>query len=223
MVLSLFRLLLRRELTHHWRNKADIIHPLIFFLLVLSLLGLSMGHQPQALHHLAPHLVWMSVLLSAIMSFEHVFKSDFASGVLQQHFLRPKAIYPMIAAKMCAHWLVTCLPLLIFMPIIKLVFDLPWDTVGILTLSLVIGLVALTSIGTMAESLTLAKVKNSYLVALICLPLQIPVLLFALSMVENVHFMPRVKAYLALLGAVSLLTCVFCPLVTKQALKINLQ
>ncbi|MDP5254773.1 MULTISPECIES: heme exporter protein CcmB [unclassified Vibrio] len=223
MLFNVFCVLLRRELRHHWRNKADIVHPLIFFLLVLSLLGLSMGHQQQSLHNLAPHLVWISVLLSVLMSFDKVFKPDLTSGVLLQHFMRPKGIYPMIAAKMCSHWLVTCLPLLIFMPIIKLVFDLPWDALGVLTLSLLIGVLALTAIGTMAESLALAKAKSNYLVALICLPLQVPVLLFALSMMESAHFMPRVQAYLALLVAFSLLTCVFCPFVTKQALTINLQ
>lgn len=122
---------LRRELKIAFRNGAEIINPLWFFLIVITLFPLSIGPEPQLLARIAPGVVWVAALLAALLSLERLFKDDYLDGTLEQLMLTPSPLALTVLAKVLAHWLVTGLPLLILSPLVALLLSLIWQRGGL--------------------------------------------------------------------------------------------
>lgn len=221
--LSMFRWIVTRDLTLAWRRRADVLSTLIFFVIVVSLFPLGIGPESQLLRSIAPGVVWVAALLASMLSLNRVFANDYSDGTLDQMLLTPQPLYLVVMGKVVAQWLVSELPLVLIAPLIGVQFDLPSDTLFVLFISLLIGTPILSLIGSVGAALTLGLRGGGVLIALLILPLYIPVLIFGAGAVDASIVGVSPQANLYLLGAVLAVSFVFAPWATSAALRISLE
>jgi len=215
--------LLRRELLLAARRGADVVALLFFFMIAVSLFPLGIGADPALLRLIAPGVLWVAALLSTMLSLNRLFAGDYADGTLEQLLLSPQPLVLTVAIKTLAHWLVSGLPLVLLAPLLAVQFDLAGREIGVLTLSLLLGTPVLSLIGTIGAALTLGVRGAGVLVAVLVLPLYIPVLIFGAGAVVASAAGLSPQAGLSLLGALLALGVVFGPYAAALALRISLE
>ena len=154
---SIFIGIIRRDLQLALRRKSDSLSALIFFAVVASLFPLGIGPETKLLMQIAPGMLWIAALLAAMLSLHKLFTEDFIDGSLDQILLSTLPLPLVVLAKTIAHWLSSGLLLALVSPILALQFNLPFDSVGVLFLSLLLGTPLLSLIGSIGAGLTLAS------------------------------------------------------------------
>ncbi|WP_115719166.1 heme exporter protein CcmB [Gallaecimonas mangrovi] len=219
---QIFFALIQRDLAIAFRKKADILNPLIFYVLVITLFPLGLGPEPKLLAQVAPGIIWVAVLLSALLSFERLFRDDLADGSLQQMMLTPLPLPWVALAKVISHWLLTALPLMLLSPLAAILLSLSWQGWLALLLTLLAGTPALSLVGAVGVALTVGLKRGGILLSLLVLPLYIPVLIFAVGAMEAANLDFGYTGQLALLGAFSLGALTLCPFAIAAALRISI-
>lgn len=212
-----------RDLTLAWRRRADVLSTLFFFVIVVSLFPLGIGPEAQLLRSIAPGVVWVAALLASMLSLNRVFQNDYHDGTLEQMLLTPQPLYLVVLGKIVAQWLVSEVPLVLIAPLIGVQFDLPTDTLVVLFISLLLGTPILSLIGSVGAALTLGLRGGGVLIALLILPLYVPVLIFGAGAVDASIIGVSPQANLYLLGALLAVSLVFAPWATSAALRISLE
>ena len=213
--------IVRRDLHLAMRRRADVLGTLFFFIIVVSLFPLGIGPEKALLRAVAPGVLWVAALLATMLSLNRLFASDYADGTLEQLMLAPQPLALTTFAKIIALWITTGLPLVILAPILGLQFDLPGDALWTMTLALLLGTPILAALGAIGAGLTLG-LRGGVLLALLVLPLYIPVLIFGAGAVDAVVHGFSAKAHLSLLAAGLILSLVFSPWASAVALRIAL-
>ena len=221
-LLRAFTLLLKRDLTLAIRHRAEILNPLLFFVLVTSLFPLGIGADPKLLQAVGPGIIWVAALLAALLSLEGIFRSDFEDGTLEQFLLSSHPVSVLVIAKVLAHWLITGLPLLVISPLLGVLLGLPGDAIMILLITLALGTPVLSLIGAVGVALTVGLRKGGMILSLLVLPLYVPLLIFAANAVDTAAAGLPVTAHLSLISALLLLSLSLSPLATAAALRISL-
>ncbi len=221
-LLRAFSLLLKRDLTLAFRHRAEMINPLLFFVLVTSLFPLGIGADPKLLQAVAPGIIWVAALLAALLSLDGIFRSDFEDGTLEQFLLSSHPVSVLVLAKVLAHWLITGLPLLVVSPLLGVLLGLPGDGILILLVTLALGTPVLSLIGAVGVALTVGLRKGGMILSLLVLPLYVPLLIFAASAVDTAAAGLPVTAHLSLISALLVLSLSLSPLATAAALRISL-
>lgn len=221
-VLSAYMMLLRRDVTLAYRNRAELANPPLFFVLVVSLLPLGIGPDSALLGKIAPGAVWVVALLATLLSLDNIFRSDFEDGALELLLISPQPMPVLVLAKVTAHWLIAGLPLLIFALPLALMLYLPWRALPILIATLALGTPVLSLIGAIGVALTVGLRRGGLLLALLVLPLYIPVLIFATSAVSAAAAGLPVSGQLAIMAALLILALTLAPLAAAAALRIAL-
>jgi heme exporter protein B len=221
-LLSAFTLLLKRDLTLAIRHRAEMINPLLFFVLVTSLFPLGIGADPKLLQAVGPGVIWVAALLAALLSLEGIFRSDFEDGTLEQFLLSSHPVSVLVLAKVLAHWLITGLPLLVISPLLGVLLGLPGDAIMILLVTLTLGTPVLSLIGAVGVALTVGLRKGGMILSLLVLPLYVPLLIFAANAVDTAAAGLPVTAHLSLISALLVLALSLSPLATAAALRISL-
>lgn len=222
-MLSTFLCIVRRDLELALRRRADVFTTLFFFVIVISLFPLGVGPEPALLRTIAPGILWVAALLAAMLSLARLFAPDHADGTLEQMLLSPEPLAVLVAAKILAHWLVAGLPLVLLAPLLALQFDLSPAAIGTLTLGLLIGTPVLSLFGAIGGALTLGVRGSGVLVALLVLPLYVPVLIFGAGAVGAEMGGMDGAAHLSLLGALLAGAVALAPWATARALRIALE
>ena len=220
---SMFGWLVWRDLILAWRRRADVLATVFFFVIVVSLFPLGVGPEREILRSIAPGVVWVAALLASMLSLSRIFGNDFRDGTLEQLLLTPQSTYLIVLGKILAHWLVSEVPLIIIAPLLGLQFGLSQNSLAIVVVSLLLGTPVLSLIGSIGAALTLGLRAANVLVALLVLPLYIPVLIFGTGAVQASVSGTSPQPYLLLLGATLALTLVFAPWATSAALKISVE
>ncbi|MEH6550898.1 MAG: heme exporter protein CcmB [Pseudomonadales bacterium] len=226
MPVSLYRALgglLRRDLLLAYRHRGDIANPLVFALMVIALFPIGLGPERASLAVLAPGLVWVVALLACLLSVDTMFRADYEDGSLEQILLSPHSPYLLSLTKIFAHWLVAGLPIALLSPLLAMMLSLPAEGYIALFFSLLIGTLSLSLIGAIGAALTVGLKRGGLLVALLVLPLYIPVLIFGVSTVHAAVQGMAYSGYLAILGALSLFALMLAPLAVSGGLKIHLE
>jgi heme exporter protein B len=221
-LLRAFTLLLKRDLTLAIRHRAEILNPLLFFVLVTSLFPLGIGADPKLLQAVGPGIIWVAALLAALLSLEGIFRSDFEDGTLEQFLLSSHPVSVLVIAKVLAHWLITGLPLLVISPLLGVLLGLPGDAIMILLVTLALGTPVLSLIGAVGVALTVGLRKGGMILSLLVLPLYVPLLIFAANAVDTAAAGLPVTAHLSLISALLVLSLSLSPLATAAALRISL-
>ena len=206
--LVMFRWLLRREMILAWRRKSDMMSMLAFFVIIASLFPLGVDPDSRLLRYMAPGVVWISALLASMLGLGSLFSSDYTDGTLEQMWITPQPRLLIVAGKILAQCLLTGMPLVLISPLLALQFGLTSSEMRFLAVSLLTGIPVLNLIGAIGSALTIGVRGGGLVVALIVLPLCIPVLVFGAG--GNV----------SLVGAVLALTLVFAPWAAASALTI---
>ncbi|MCK4704923.1 MAG: heme exporter protein CcmB [Gammaproteobacteria bacterium] len=220
-MLKAFYHLLARDLRLAFRSRHELANPLIFFVLVVTLFPLAVSPSAEVLRVMAPGVIWVSALLSVLLSLDRLFKQDYEDGSLDQLMLSPNPLVILVLAKVCAHWLLTGLPLVLVAPLLGMFMYVPDEAIGVLMLSLLLGTPVLSLVGAIGVSLTVAVNRGGVLLSLIILPLYIPVLIFGANAVDVASDGMSVRGQMLFLAAVLALALSLAPLATAVALRIT--
>ena len=213
--------LLRRELSLALRRRGELFNPLVFFVLVVSLFPLGVGPGPQLLATIAPGVIWVAALLATLLAMERLFRSDYDDGSLEQLLLSPQPLALLSLCKILAHWLTSGLPLTLISPLLGVLLHLPGPAYATLALSLLLGTPTLCLVGAIGVALTVGLPRGGVLLALLVLPLYIPVLIFGTAAVVAAASGLPATGQLALLGAMLALALTLAPLAVAAALRIS--
>ena len=212
--------ILKRDLLVAYRHRNQLANPLLFFTMVVTLFPLGLSPDPQLLSNIAPGIVWVAALLASLLGLARLFAADHADGTLEQMVLAPAPLPALVAGKVLAHWIATGLPLVLLAPLAGLQFGLGADAIGVLVVALALGTPVLSWLGAIAAALTLGARGGSSLLALLVLPLAVPVLIFGAGSVESYAAGLGAEAHLSLLTAGAIAAWVLGPAVTALAVKI---
>lgn len=219
-VLSAIWWSLRRDLRIATRSRAELGVVLVFFILVTSLFPMGISPEPALLARIAPGICWIAALLASLLALPHLFAADHADGTLEQIVLSPRPLPALVGGKVAAYWLTTAVPLVLLAPVVGLQYGLPAEAIGILVASLLLGTPVLCWFGALGAALVLGARGGASLLALLVLPLTVPVLIFGAGAVEAATVGLGAQAHLSLLGAALLLACVGGPFATALAVRI---
>ena len=211
-----------RDLKLALRSKAELGVQLLFYVIVVALFPLAVGAEPALLRALAPGVIWVAALLASLLSLPRIFATDFADGSLEQLALSPRPLPALISGKIAAHWMSTGLPLSVASPLLGAQFGLAADEGWVLALGLLIGTPTLSLLGAIGAALTLGLRAGGGLLALLILPLYVPILIFGAGSIEAARAGLGASAQLSLLAAALLATMVGAPLATSAAVRIAL-
>lgn len=215
--------IVRRDLLLALRRRSDLMTTVLFFVIVASLFPLGVGPEAAMLRIVAPGVLWVAALLSCLLSLGRVFTPDFLDGVLEQMLLVPQPLTILVIGKIGAHWLVSGLPIVLLSPVLGLQYGLGGESLVVLTMSLLLGTPTLSLIGGIGAALTLGVRGSGLLMALLVLPLFMPVLIFGAGAVSSSASGLGAEANLSLLGACLMLAIALAPWATAAALRIAVE
>ena len=213
---------LARDLKLALRSRAELGVQLLFYVIVVSLFPLASTPERNQLALMGPGVLWVAALLASLLSLPRLFASDYADGTLEQIALSPYPLPALVSGKMIAHWLTTGLPVVILAPVLGLQYGIDGEAMAALAAALLIGTPILSLLGAIGAALTLGLRGGGSLLALLVLPLCVPVLIFGAGTVDAVHAGLGVTANLSLLGAGLLVAIVGAPLAASAAVRIAL-
>lgn len=212
----------RRDLQLVWRRRGDAAQPLLFALMVVALFPLALGSDPAQLARIAPGVLWVAVLLSGLLTLDQLYRSDVEDGSLEQMLLAPAPLAWLLAVRVAVHWATTALPLVLVTPLLAQLLYLPAELLPVLMVSLAVGTPLLSLLGAVVAALTVGIRRSGMLLALLALPLFLPVLVFgAGSVMAAAQGLPWHGALL-MLGAGLVLALVLAPLAAAAAIRIAL-
>ncbi len=216
-----FSLIIKRDLTIAFRHRDDIINPILFFVIVVSLFPLGIGPETNTLARIAPGIIWVAALLSTLLSLDRLFKADHSDGTLEQMLLSPHPIFVLVLAKISAHWLVTGLPLILIAPLLAVLLHLNEHSYTALMLTLLLGTPVLSLLGAIGVALTVGIKKGGVLLSLLVLPLYIPVLIFATGAIDRASMLLPYSGQLAIIAALFIGSLTLAPFAVGAALKVS--
>jgi heme exporter protein B len=221
--LNAFAWAVKRDFALAGRSLSELALVIVFFLLVTSLFPLAISPDKKLLSTIAPGIVWVAALLANLLALPRLFAVDHSDGSLEQLVLANAPLPALVAGKVVAHWFLTGLPVVLLAPLAGLQFGLPVEAIQTLVLALLLGTPILSWLGAIAAALTLGTRAGASLLALLVLPLTVPVLIFGAGAVESQASGLGYSAHFSLLGAglifASLLGPWFCALAVKIALE----
>ena len=213
--------ILKRDLALAYRQRAELMQPMLFFVLVISLFPLGVGPEPKTLQLIGPGVIWVAAILSSLLGLERLFRDDFQDGSLEQLMLSSTSLPAAALVKVAAHWLTSILPLIILSPLLALFLHLSEPMYWALLKTLLLGTPLLSLIGAIAVGLTVGLNRGGVLLALLLLPVFIPLLIFATSAVEAASMQLPYSAQLAIIGAMFLLSLALAPFAIAYALRVS--
>jgi heme exporter protein B len=215
--------LIARDLRLALRRSGDTLQPLGFFLVVTTLFPLALDPQLSLLRDIVPAALWVGALLSSLLALDLLFREDAQDGTLEQLALCGLPFQGLLLAKTAVHWLLTGLPLVLIAPLAASALGAPFrSTPGILA-ALLLGSVALSLIGAVGAGLTMSLKRNGSLLALLVLPLAVPVLIFGARATALAIAGEPLAAPLYLLAAMAVLAATLAPLALAAAVRIGLE
>ena len=218
-----FNALLKRDLLLAYRRRSEMMQPLIFALVVVSLFPLGVGPSPQLLATIAPGVIWIAALLATVLSLETLFRSDFEDGSLEQLAISGHPLSAIAFSKTLAHWLIAGLPLVLLSPLLAVWMNLPREGLLVLMATLILGTPVLSLIGAIGGALTVSLKRGGQLLSLLVFPLYVPLLIIATNAVSAAVAGLPYNGQLGLMLAGLIGTLTLAPFATAAALKLSLE
>ncbi len=222
-MLQLLGLVMGRDLRLALRHWEQVIQPLIFFVIITTLFPLAISPALNELQRIAPGVVWVAAMLAALLALESLFRPDVEDGTMEQWTLSGQPLSVMLLAKTATHWLLAGLPIVVMAPLVGTGLGMPASTWPALAGSLALGTASLSVLGAIGAALTVSVRRGSVLLALLVLPLEMPVLIFGARAVDLAMHGEAVAAPLNLLGALLLLFVSLGPFAMAAAMRISVE
>ena len=214
------RALITRDLRLLWQRRGDAFQPALFALLMVVLFALALGGDARSLAPVAAAVLWLAVLLAGLLALDSLFRGDAEDGSLEQWMLAPVPLWWLVLVRTVMHWLTTALPVIVVTPLLGELLHLPRAQLPVLMASLLLGTPILSLLGAVVAALTVGMRRAGILVALLALPLYVPVLVFGAGAVAASAQGLDGSGALLLLGAGLVVSLVLAPPVTAAALRI---
>ena len=218
---NVFALLLARESRLLFRRPAELANPLVFFAIVIALFPLAVGPESQLLQTISPGLIWVAALLAVLLSLDGLFRSDFEDGSLEQWVVSPHPLALLVLAKVLAHWMFSGLALVLLAPLLGLMLGMPVSALPVLLMSLLLGTPVLSLLGAVGAALTVGLKRGGLLLALLILPLYIPVLILGSGALQAALQGLPALGYLLWLSSLTALAVTLTPFAIAAGLRIS--
>lgn len=212
----------KREMALAYRQRAELLQPLMFFVLVIALFPLGVGPGPETLQKIGPGVIWVAAILASLLGMERLFREDFQDGSLEQLILSGISLPMAVLVKVLNHWLATTVPLLFLSPLLALFLNLTSEMYWALVCTLLLGTPLLSLVGAIAVGLTVGLQKGGVLLSLLLLPVFVPLLIFATAAVDAASMLVPYNGHLAIIGAMLLLALALSPFAIAYALRVSL-
>lgn len=220
-VVNLITAIFKTDLVQAYRQKMELLNPLLFFVLVSMLFPLAITTEPAKLMEIGPGVIWITVLLANLLSLENLFHADYLDGSLEQIILNKTSLFLSIFTKILVHWWLNSLPLIVLSFLIAKLYFLPNHSILILFYSLLLGSPIFTLLGSVGAALTLGLRNRGILLLLLVLPLYIPVLIFGVSAVNQANLHLSAVSQLSFLAALLSFSLTFSGLAVVCAVQIS--
>jgi heme exporter protein B len=221
-MLRLFLAVVRRDLLVSFRRWGDVASPLMFFVIVATLFPLALSPAPETLKGIGPAVLWVAALLSNLLGLNGLYRSDLEDGTMEQLLIRPEPLPLIMLAKTAGHWIANAIPLAALAPILGITYYLPGEAIATLCATLIIGSPTLSLLGSVGAALTAGLRQASGLLALLVLPLMLPVLMFGARATDVAASGGDPAGLLYLLGAFFFLALSLAPFAAAAAIRITL-
>ncbi len=243
--LTAFLAIIRRDLLLAYRYRAEVINPILYFIIIVSLYPLAISPDPKVLTKIAPGIIWVAALLASLLSLDNLFRSDYEDGTLEQMLMSPHPTGILVLAKIVAHWITTGLPLLLVAPVLAYTLHLDPKAYSVLMITLIIGTPILSFVGAIGIALTVGLRRGGMLLSILVLPLFLPILVLSSVAIQlaasprpaiapiipgawfdSVVYLTTQAPYSAAiytLSALLILAITLAPLATAAALRISLR
>jgi heme exporter protein B len=217
-----FSALVARELRLALRVGGGALIGVLFFLAVVTVVPFGMGPDLNLLSRVGPAILWIGALLSTLLGLDRLFQADRDDGSLDLVLMAGRPMELVVLAKCLAHWMATGVPLVLAAPVLAVFLNLEPVAISAVTLTLLVGTPALTLIGAIGAALTVSLRRGGLLLAVLVVPLAIPVLIFGVSAADAAvsEPMPFMTPFL-ILCALSLISAVVGPVAAAAALRFS--
>lgn len=202
-----------------FRSTREWLSPVLFFMIFVALFGIGLGFDGQQLIQISPMIIWVAFLLTSLFTTESIFRADLEEGILEQLALSPYPLWWLLLAKSFAFWIASSLPLMLLMPFVGIMMQLPVKEIILLVVTLFLGSPAITMVGVLGATLTITLPRSGIFLGILLLPLYVPILILGQSAIINLFSQTLPLFQIALLGAISLLCITLIPHAAAAALK----
>jgi len=206
-----------------FRNRAQLLHPLLFFGIVTTLFPLALSPEASRLRDVAPGVLWVAALLSSLLAIEFLFRDDAQDGTLEQYALSGQSLTWLLFAKTVSHWLLAGLPLALMSPVAAYGLGVPVGAVPGIVASVALGTVALSLLGAVTAGLTIGIRRGGALLSLLTLPLAVPLLIFGAQATARAIAGTGIAGPMYFLAAFTVLGITLAPLAAAAAVRISLE
>ena len=211
--------IIRRDLSLVMRQGSDAFVVLIFFIVTVTLFPLGVSPDPLILQNLASGIVWVGALLAAMLSLDRLFQTDYDDGSLELLVLSPYPLEIVVLCKCFVHWLTTGLPIMVISPVLALMLNIKTGAFLYLIISMALGTPIISLLGAVGAALVLGSRRSGVLIALLIIPLTIPILLFGVGAIQAATEGYSASSPLMFLGAFLLFSIALCPWVIASSLR----
>lgn len=221
--LQLAGIVIARDLRLALRRWDQVLQPLVFFVVVVTLFPLAISPELAQLRRIAPGVLWVAAMLASLLAADALFRPDVEDGVTEQWVLSGQPLAWLLLAKTCAHWVLTGLPLVLVAPVIALGLGVAAPGWPLLMGTLLLGTAVLSVVGGIGAALTVGLRRGNMLMALLVLPLEMPVLIFGARALDMGLQGEVVTGPLSLLAAILMLALVLGPFAMAAAIRISIE
>lgn len=214
---------LRREWLLLVQSPEEVVNPLVFLFLAITLFALATGGGPDGLRNFSPAIIWVLVLLANLLSLEALFRRDYEDGTLEQLLLHAEPAFLPLLAKILVHWIFSGLSMTVLAPLAALILYLPDSALPMLLGTLLVGTPALSLIGAIGAALTVGLRRGGLLLALLVLPLYVPVLIFGAGAVLEQMAGIATMAQIYWLGVITMASLTLAPFAVQAALRVSIE
>ena len=211
-----------RDLLRAARSQTEAVYPVIFFALCVLMFPFAIGTDTGFLERIAPGVLWVSALLAAALSLENLFRGDYQEGTLELMVVSDAPLVLIGLGKSLAHWLLSGLPIVLMAVPLGLVLAIDLDTLLTVVSSLLLGTLTMSLVGTAISALTVGLRGGGMLLALLILPLYIPILIFGAAAAGNAARGLPADAELYFLAGLMILAVTLAPWATAAAMRIRM-
>ena len=211
----------QRDFALAYRQRAELMQPLMFFMMVITLFPLAIGPSPEVLQRVSGAVIWVAAILSLLLGMERMFRDDFNDGSLEQYTLSATPLYMIVLVKVLTHWLIHIVPLMLLSPLLALFLNMSVAMYIALLATLLLGTPVISLVGAIGVALTVGLQRSGVLVALLLIPLFIPLLIFATSAIDSASLQLPYGFQLGIMASLGLLTLAGAPAAIAYSLKVS--
>ncbi|NIW25294.1 MAG: heme exporter protein CcmB [Gammaproteobacteria bacterium] len=221
--MGVFTSMFARDMKLAMRRWSELATPLIFFVIISSLFPFALSPEVAVLRSAGAGVLWIAALLSSLLALDGLFRTDMDDGSMEQLILSPASLGLLVFAKICAHGVVSGLPLILIAPILALSFYLPAESLPVLMLALLLATPTLSALAAIGAALTVGLRSGGTLIGLLVLPLTAPVLIFGTRATDMAINSESALGPLYLLGALAAFSLSLAPLASAAALRVSVE